>query len=52
MTGTLFLIAGILVVVLFRSFVQNLIMAEIPLLPTSQVENDKIQDSVSQEIDI
>merc|ERR1712112_547886 len=36
-TGVLFLIAGILVVVLFRSFVHNLIMAEIPLLPTSQV---------------
>jgi len=36
-TGVLFLIAGILVVVLFRSFVHNLIMAEIPLLPTSKV---------------
>ena len=36
-TGTLFIIAGILVVALFRSFVHNLIMAEIPLLPDSQV---------------
>ena len=36
-TGTLFIIAGILVVALFRSFVHSLIMAEIPLLPDSQV---------------
>ena len=36
-TGIFFLIAGILVVVLFRGFVHNLIMAEIPLLPDSQV---------------
>ena len=36
-TGILFLIGGILVVVLFRGFVHNLIMAEIPLLPDSQV---------------
>lgn len=36
-TGTLFIVAGILVVALFRSFVHNLIMAEIPLLPDSQV---------------
>ena len=35
--GTLFLVAGILVVVSFRGFVQSLIMAEIPLLPDSQV---------------
>ena len=36
--GTLFLVAGILVVVSFRGFVQSLIMAEIPLLPDSQVQ--------------
>ena len=38
--GTLFLVAGILVVVSFRGFVQSLIMAEIPLLPDSQVPID------------
>jgi len=36
-SGILFLICGILVVALFRGFVHNLIMAEIPLLPDSQV---------------
>ena len=35
--GLLSITAGILVVLLFRSFVQNLIMSEIPLLPGSKV---------------
>lgn len=37
MAGLLSITAGILVVLLFRSFVQGLIMSEIPLLPGSKV---------------
>ena len=44
--GILLIIGGILVLLLFRSFVHNLIMSEIPLRPGSQVTQAWIQPPV------
>ena len=44
--GLLLIIGGILVLLLFRSFVHNLIMSEIPLRPGSQVTEAWIKPPV------